>query len=1023
MVVSDNGYLVDPNPVTLGIQTFVVNGVAFGGGVKGGAVHTVLHHVAAQVAARVEAPDTSLGCYGYAYRMNVNNSNAWSNHASGTAIDFNASSHGNGSTASSSWSFAQIAEIHKILAEVKNAVRWGGDYSSTPDSMHFEINVSPATLATVAATLPATGGGGSGGDTGPATELGPYSDADFDFDDTPLARGDWYEFAPYPQYFGFNLGFGSDPDHVNPSGLQDAMENIAVDFAQEPYTIWAIPPEQTPNAPEISPYTVNYTGPDAGTDDFNTGFTASAAGAHGATSGPGLIYSSNASFYVLGHCWNSGTQGAFTFPFGDGYPNQHAISTQIGRQFRYFRPGRIFQLPPDDLQGDDPLAFTLEYESGVATAKGALVEYNIPVRVGGFSNDQFQVSASVELRMALNATDADFVLDSGATPPDALGMALSSTTNTQTATVVDGRWVVDGVVWMTGSITLNEAQMAAYSRGLLTFEYRCNNIVVTALGDWHSIPGQWTHHQDWDIWVAVNNDKNVPSPVSPDYRMRITYTMQTPDARTIGAKPFTGDGGPPPSAPSSGEPVAIIGILGNDWNDSDHVNRYFKWTAGGGLEYFHPWAEWGRNPGGLTLIDGGRLFALDTGSNNETPGQRTPLGYVFNPDFTGFESVGVTYPYERGMSDDTTQFSGVIVGNHCVWRSETKQLWYTGIVTHKVEHFIVLPHFFQPASYIPPYLGQDGEQAFQYAWNAFDLATGQDVVHTLDEGRMGAEPDKFGSTVTYNGWWYQASESYVQRFSPATGDAEFIYFDLSNIDNYARMHLLGIDGSTLLMYNDDDKLARFDLAQDIVWQPQKYDWVDYPDGLNETFVTLEDWPVDFPYNQSYRDTFAAAGKLYFGYYVTIGADDISGIATWDLATGAKASLFTFPPPAPEIGFEAPYSLVAITASEAAGLVAEFTISVDESGWVFSFDGSLSTTSSGTIVGYAWDFTSDPVTYDPPQETEGVLVEHTFEAVPATYLVTLVVTGSDGQTASVSHPVIAGGGLIAENPLDDNRYFL
>src|SRR4051812_13719639 len=224
MAVSDNGYLVDPNPVTLGIQTFVVNGVAFGGGVKGGNVHTVLHYVAAQVAARVEAPDASLGCYGYAYRMNVNNSNAWSNHASGTAIDFNASSHGNGSAASSSWSFAQIAEIHKILAEVKNTVRWGGDYNSTPDSMHFEINASPAVLAVVAATLPATGGSGGG----PPTELGSYGDADFDFDDTPFARGDWYEFAPYQQYFG-------DPEHSNPPGLEFQVDAPGPLVSQAPY--------------------------------------------------------------------------------------------------------------------------------------------------------------------------------------------------------------------------------------------------------------------------------------------------------------------------------------------------------------------------------------------------------------------------------------------------------------------------------------------------------------------------------------------------------------------------------------------------------------------------------------------------------------------------------------------------------------------------------------------------------------------------------------------------------------------
>jgi hypothetical protein len=85
----------------------------------------------------------------------VNNPSQLSCHASGTAIDWNAPDHPNGS--SGTFSNAQVTTIYTILAEVEGAVAWLESY----DEMHFEICVSASTLAGVAARL--------GGSTPPST--------------------------------------------------------------------------------------------------------------------------------------------------------------------------------------------------------------------------------------------------------------------------------------------------------------------------------------------------------------------------------------------------------------------------------------------------------------------------------------------------------------------------------------------------------------------------------------------------------------------------------------------------------------------------------------------------------------------------------------------------------------------------------------------------------------------------------------------------------------------------------------
>lgn len=111
----------------------------------------VLVHVARQIHARVQpitgpVPDD----WGYADR-NVKGSSDVSNHASGTAFDYNALQHPLG--VRDTWTPKQVAEIHRILREVDSVVRWGGDYSGRVDEMHFEIVGDPAHVYEVAALI------------------------------------------------------------------------------------------------------------------------------------------------------------------------------------------------------------------------------------------------------------------------------------------------------------------------------------------------------------------------------------------------------------------------------------------------------------------------------------------------------------------------------------------------------------------------------------------------------------------------------------------------------------------------------------------------------------------------------------------------------------------------------------------------------------------------------------------------------------------------------------------------------
>ncbi len=119
------------------------------GQVRDGDVYTVLAHVAERFDAEVEPIDPA-SSWGWNYRPVRGHDDGLSNHASGTAIDLNATVHPLGS--SGTFTDEQVARLRAILDEVAPVLAWGGDFDR-PDEMHVEIVGTPDEVAEVAARL------------------------------------------------------------------------------------------------------------------------------------------------------------------------------------------------------------------------------------------------------------------------------------------------------------------------------------------------------------------------------------------------------------------------------------------------------------------------------------------------------------------------------------------------------------------------------------------------------------------------------------------------------------------------------------------------------------------------------------------------------------------------------------------------------------------------------------------------------------------------------------------------------
>lgn len=136
------------------------------GRVRAGDAYTVLNELARRFNSEVESI-TRAHSWGWAYRA-VRGATVISEHAAGTAVDFNAPKHPLGR--SGTFTTAQVRAINRILSDLDGAVRWGGHYSGRKDEMHFELQGGVRKLAAVAKKI--KGGSSSSSSSGGGTSSG-----------------------------------------------------------------------------------------------------------------------------------------------------------------------------------------------------------------------------------------------------------------------------------------------------------------------------------------------------------------------------------------------------------------------------------------------------------------------------------------------------------------------------------------------------------------------------------------------------------------------------------------------------------------------------------------------------------------------------------------------------------------------------------------------------------------------------------------------------------------------------------
>jgi hypothetical protein len=158
MLTSYNGWTASPNPADFGgITPLVIAGESFAPGVRSGDVHYLFTRFWTDFHNEIE-PLFHVGWHaaddwGYAFRQN-RNANNLSCHASATAADGNATRHPNGVPADKTFTPTQIAGIrHLCKVKYRGLLRWGGDFTGTPDSMHVEVIGTPGQVAALVAEL------------------------------------------------------------------------------------------------------------------------------------------------------------------------------------------------------------------------------------------------------------------------------------------------------------------------------------------------------------------------------------------------------------------------------------------------------------------------------------------------------------------------------------------------------------------------------------------------------------------------------------------------------------------------------------------------------------------------------------------------------------------------------------------------------------------------------------------------------------------------------------------------------
>jgi len=139
MTKSQNGWPASKDQKEIGIKIFKIKGTDRKMRLQKDA-GVILAAFAAEFHAQVEPIDEGVfDDWAYAYRDVRGSDSDLSNHASGTAIDLNATKHP--LHAQNTFTKQQAATIRELCK--KYGIRWGGDYAKRKDEQHWEIVETP----------------------------------------------------------------------------------------------------------------------------------------------------------------------------------------------------------------------------------------------------------------------------------------------------------------------------------------------------------------------------------------------------------------------------------------------------------------------------------------------------------------------------------------------------------------------------------------------------------------------------------------------------------------------------------------------------------------------------------------------------------------------------------------------------------------------------------------------------------------------------------------------------------------
>jgi hypothetical protein len=146
---SSNGWPASNDRKEIGIKSYEVPGAKTKLACAEGAA-PLLIGFAAEFHKLIEPIDEgTLDDWGYCFRMVRGTTDKLSNHSSGTAIDLNAPKHALGKVGTFP---AEKVPMIRALA-TKYGLKWGGDYVTRKDEMHFELNLNPAKAAALIVKL------------------------------------------------------------------------------------------------------------------------------------------------------------------------------------------------------------------------------------------------------------------------------------------------------------------------------------------------------------------------------------------------------------------------------------------------------------------------------------------------------------------------------------------------------------------------------------------------------------------------------------------------------------------------------------------------------------------------------------------------------------------------------------------------------------------------------------------------------------------------------------------------------